>query len=396
MRFIKACFFMVTLSLGTTTVLAEWVDPLQTPAQASVKAHTALLLDITHAGDRLVAVGAFGHILYSDDNGQFWQQAQVPVSVTLTAVTFVGDRSGWAVGHDGVVLATADGGMSWHKQLDGFAANDAMVVASERLLAKAEAAVSMASDVGDEVLEDAEAALEAATFAVEDAEYDVSVGSTKPLLDVLFLDAQHGFAVGAYGMAFETSNGGKSWTEFTSRLPLPERSHLNSLVQAAYGQLYIVGELGLILTSTDQGHSWQALESPYDGSLFGMISSGNTLTLMGLRGHLFQSTDAGNRWTELALNNEQTLFQGLAMTDGTRVLVGNSGTLIRLEHQDTQVINLTGRKGIAGLAVTEEGFVLVGEAGVQRINRRGELIGAARMTTADGVSSGGQLAAEAQ
>jgi hypothetical protein len=98
----------------------------------------------------------------------------------------------------------------------------------------------------------------------------------------------------------------------------------------------------------------------------------------------------------LALNNEQTLFQGLAMTDGTRVLAGNSGTLIRSEHQDTQVINLTGRKGIAGLAVTEEGFVLVGDAGAQRINRRGELIGAARMTTADGVSSGGQLAAEAQ
>ncbi|MDO6748847.1 WD40/YVTN/BNR-like repeat-containing protein, partial [Gilvimarinus sp. 1_MG-2023] len=119
MRLIKAYCFMVTLSLVTTTALAQWVDPLQTPAQTSAKAHTALLLDITQAGERLVAVGAFGHILYSDDQGASWQQAQVPVSVTLTAVSFADARHGWAVGHDGIILATEDGGLNWRKQLDG-------------------------------------------------------------------------------------------------------------------------------------------------------------------------------------------------------------------------------------------------------------------------------------
>jgi photosystem II stability/assembly factor-like uncharacterized protein len=385
MRLIKAYCFMVTLSLVTTTALAQWVDPLQTPAQTSAKAHTALLLDITQAGERLVAVGAFGHILYSDDQGASWQQAQVPVSVTLTAVSFADARHGWAVGHDGIILATEDGGLNWRKQLDGFVANDAMVEASERLLSQAEAALASLEETDErdeEALEEAEIVLETAMFAVEDAEYDVSIGSTKPLLDVLFLDDKHGLAVGAYGMAFETHNGGDSWSEFTSRLPLTERSHLNSLTQAAYGQLFIVGEMGLILTSTDNGDSWQALESPYDGSLFGMISSANQLTLMGLRGHLFQSTDAGAHWRELALDNEQTLFQGLAMDNGSRVLVGNSGTVILLDNLATQIINLAGRKGVAALAAVEEGFVLVGEVGIQRINRRGELISAARIVEA--------------
>ena len=65
------------------------------------------------AGQRLVAAGARGHIVYSDDRGASWQQAKVPVSADLTALHFVDARQGWAVGHEGVVLHTADGGASW-------------------------------------------------------------------------------------------------------------------------------------------------------------------------------------------------------------------------------------------------------------------------------------------
>ena len=46
--------------------------------------HTVLQA-ITQAGQRLVAVGERGLVLLSDDAGKHWRQAQVPVSVTLTA-----------------------------------------------------------------------------------------------------------------------------------------------------------------------------------------------------------------------------------------------------------------------------------------------------------------------
>ncbi len=44
--------------------------------------------------------------LVSDDGGKTWQQSSVPVSSDLTAVFFVDERKGWAVGHDGVILAS--------------------------------------------------------------------------------------------------------------------------------------------------------------------------------------------------------------------------------------------------------------------------------------------------
>jgi photosystem II stability/assembly factor-like uncharacterized protein len=47
------------------------------------------LLGAARAGERLVAVGQRGHILYSDDSGNAWQQAAVPVSADLNAVSFL-------------------------------------------------------------------------------------------------------------------------------------------------------------------------------------------------------------------------------------------------------------------------------------------------------------------
>jgi hypothetical protein len=80
-------------------------------------ATSALLLGITEAGDRLVTVGEYGHILYSDDRGETWVQAEnVPTRITLTAVSFANDQEGWAVGHDAVILHTSDGGTTWERQ----------------------------------------------------------------------------------------------------------------------------------------------------------------------------------------------------------------------------------------------------------------------------------------
>src|SRR4029079_5611384 len=78
-----------------------------------------LLNGLARAGQRIVAVGQRGHVLYSDDAGKSWKQATVPVSSDLVAVPFPDATHGWAVGHDGVVLHTDDAGVTWTRQLDG-------------------------------------------------------------------------------------------------------------------------------------------------------------------------------------------------------------------------------------------------------------------------------------
>lgn len=45
-----------------------------------------MFMDIADTGERLVAVGERGHIVYTDNKTtRRWTQARVPVSVTLTA-----------------------------------------------------------------------------------------------------------------------------------------------------------------------------------------------------------------------------------------------------------------------------------------------------------------------
>ena len=55
------------------------------------------MLDASNTGERIVAVGARGLIAYSDDDAQTWQQASVPVSLTLTSVFFANPTIG--LGH---------------------------------------------------------------------------------------------------------------------------------------------------------------------------------------------------------------------------------------------------------------------------------------------------------
>ena len=82
------------------------------PAATGRNVANALLLDATRVGERIVAVGERGIVLYSDDDGASWKQAAVPVDATLTAVTFADAQHGWVTGHDAVILATVDGGLT--------------------------------------------------------------------------------------------------------------------------------------------------------------------------------------------------------------------------------------------------------------------------------------------
>jgi hypothetical protein len=89
------------------------------PALKVARPEQANLMAVARAGNRLVAAGERGLIIYSDDSGQHWSQAQVPVSVTLTALRFANEREGWAVGNMGAGGGGRHGGPSAPRGGDG-------------------------------------------------------------------------------------------------------------------------------------------------------------------------------------------------------------------------------------------------------------------------------------
>lgn len=373
-----------TLQLGCLVIAflvpsfasAEWQDPLNTASVQTERAHKSLLLDITRADSRLVAVGAHGHIVYSDDNGLNWTQAKVPVSVTLTKVFFVSGKIGWAVGHDSVILKTTDGGLNWTLQFDGFKANQAIVEGAKKSLEKAEEAVLQAAQSDDQdAMDAAEENLENLGYVLDDAIYDNDIGSTKPFLDIWFYNAHQGYAIGAYGLFFYTTDGGENWHNGSSRVPNPNRFHLNSIAMVGSNALMMVGEQGLIVRSDDLGKTWFEQDAPYGGSFFGLVANSDQQLLYGLRGHVFYTQNSGLNWTELDTGSEQTLLGGVIGKTQT-LLVGSAGTVLIFNRslKQTNSISLEGRKDHSGIVEAVDGtFVLVGEAGVMRIKADGQI-----------------------
>jgi photosystem II stability/assembly factor-like uncharacterized protein len=311
-RSVHRCGAVLALGLAValSPVLAASPFPaLERPALQVKAPERQVLQAAVKAGERIVAIGERGLVVLSDDQGRRWRQArQVPVSVSLTALSFVDSQRGWAVGHGGVVLHTADGGETWTRQADGVALARAALAEAEQLAAQRP---------GDP----------AAERALADARRLVDDGADKPLLDVRFIDARRGWVVGAYNLFFETNDGGATWRSVSTRLDNPRALHLNAL--AVRGQtVFIAGEQGVLFRSLDAGQTFQALSSPYKGSWFSLAQGEDgAVTVAGLRGNAFRSADGGTTWTAIGGLPPVSIVSASARADGSVVLSNQAGQL---------------------------------------------------------------------
>ncbi len=328
-----------------------------------------LLSDIAAVGNKLVAVGERGLVLRSSDDGQTWQQAQVPVSTTLTAVSFPTPELGWAVGHAGIILHSSDGGATWRQQFDGHEANRQWLAHTQQVKADLEAQIAAIEEAGDPdgVLDELTYALEDAEFSIEDAQAAIDTGPADPLLDVLFTSPSEGWAVGAYGMVYRTIDGGQRWTLSVSALDNPDRYHFYAVAGDAAGNLYLSGEAGLLYHSADNGNEWTREQDVYIGSLFGLVSRGTSVYTFGLRGNIFRSDDGGNSWTSVVNPTAFSLYGGTVLPDGAILLVGAGGGTLRLGEEDRLQAGIQpSRATLSGVAQRPGGAtIIVGMEGAE-------------------------------
>jgi photosystem II stability/assembly factor-like uncharacterized protein len=293
-------------------------DPLMAKAVRVHNIERNVLLGITMAGSRVVAVGERGSVALSDDGGITWRQAQlVPVSVTLTAVRFVDARQGWAVGHAGVVLHTSDAGETWAVQLDG------IQLARTAL----QAAQAKAREAGPDNA--------AAQRELRNAQLLVDDGPDKPFFDLDFADPLHGIVVGAYNLVYATSDGGATWQAWSGRTENPKALHLYA-VQRQGKAIYLAGEQGLFLRSADEGQSFTRVTTPYQGSWFSITApAAGSILLAGLRGNAYRSRDDAKTWDRLT-GAAPVSFVSVQATDGqTAVLANQAGQLFMADSAAT-------------------------------------------------------------
>ena len=367
-----ACFGL-SLATAAPSVFAL-ADIIETPAMPTDLAPESLLTDADRAGDRIVAAGERGHIIFSDNGGDSWTQGEVPVSVTLTGVDFGTETHGWAVGHSGVVLHSEDAGQTWDLQLTGV---DAAKLAIETRKDEIAAMEERIEEAPEEEVGDLEWALDDLIFSLENMQADLEIGPVNPLLDVWFENANHGFVVGAYGMFLRTTDGGKSWKDMGQQLDNPRSFHLNSITRITGGALVIVGEAGQIFVSVDGGDTWERRESPYEGSLFGVMGTGgvNEVLAFGLRGNTFMSTDLGKNWKVVPNEGGATLNDGAVSGDGRITLVGNSGAVLTSTDggKSFRPYFRDDREGVMDVVpLPDTDLLILGEGGVKFTDARGE------------------------
>ena len=348
MNRIAAGTLCLTLLAVSPAGAQDAVEP--DPAEVLPLADESLLMDVIRAGNTMVTVGTRGHVLTSTDGESWNQSGDVPVRAALTQVDFAGGGL-WAVGHDSAIVHSADMGQSW-------------------------------------------------TLQQFEPEWE------RPLLDVLFLDARRGFAIGAYGLFQKTSDGGSTWEEVpmdelvtSEAIDWPEQSgaelmaedpeayydasarvdkgcyefmecHLNDIVRLDDGRMMMVAERGYGFRSTDDGETWESFRFPYAGSMFGVVEQRDCLIAFGLRGHVQKSCDFGDSWTQIDTGSDSTLLGGMVDGNGTVIMVGASSTVVHLPV-DGQPSVSSEQLGSDFAAVAplpgENALVVAGEEGVSLI-----------------------------
>ena len=197
--------------------------------RADVRPADDLYAVSTPDGETVVAVGAHGTILRSDDGGSRWLPVPSPVDSTLTSVSLSDARRGWAVGMHGVLLRTEDGGASWTRQP-----------------------------------------------LPEDS-------ASMHLLGVHAIDGERALAVGTWGARLRTEDGGRQWRDDPVSIG-PEHARFAWLDPAERARLRqggsvredvalqgvtcrpdgercaLVGEFGTLQRSDDGGRSWSPAE----------------------------------------------------------------------------------------------------------------------------------------
>ena len=178
------------------------------------------LLNIAFANaQRGIAIGDFGTLLRTENGGATWSKAPIPADlklppdvaevvqpgdIVLSGLAFADADHVWTVGEFGVIMASTDGGATWHGQTSG---------------------------------------VETTLFGVR------------------FADQQKGWAVGIDETLLHTIDGGATWQR--QRVQTPKGYSLAFYdidIKGAYA--WVVGSSGLLLSSKDSGETWQLPQVP--------------------------------------------------------------------------------------------------------------------------------------
>jgi photosystem II stability/assembly factor-like uncharacterized protein len=229
-------------------------------------------------------IGELGRIFHTTDGGRTWERQDAATKRALLTVGCLDARTAWIAGKEGVVYGTTDGGATWTP---------------------------------------------------------ASTGSNRHLFSIRFATPQRGHAVGDFGTMVHTEDGGRTWsvTRVPPEFTLPETAIDTgvdpgdvNLYAIAYGDpdhVWVVGEFGMIMASTDGGQTFQQQHTPVESTLFGVhFADARRGWAVGIDAVILQTDDGGASWRIVPPPIAQRSFYDVSVAGSHGWIVGDAGTVL--------------------------------------------------------------------
>lgn len=235
-----------------------------------------------------------------------WQAQSSGTSQVLLGVAFTDANRGYAVGTNGVIRVTSDGGSSWSGQASGTSRflRDVYFTSPTHGVIVGESGLILRTTDG-------------ATWAPK------SSGTTEHLVHVDFLDGNVGMACGQGGVILKTTDGGATWAAQNSgtNVELPGVDLIDATTAVA------VGFGGTILRTANGGSSWANVSVPgFTADLRSVHFFGASGVAVSMGGGILKSNDSGQSWASVSSGTASNLF-AVQFRDANTVYAVGNGTV---------------------------------------------------------------------
>ncbi|MBN1447149.1 MAG: hypothetical protein JXA28_04405 [Bacteroidetes bacterium] len=185
----------------------------------------------------VTAVGENGLILHSTDGGSNWREIPSGTTQVLRRIRWHSPSLGVILGNSGTALKSTDAGQSWTS---------------------------------------------------------LNTGTSKTLLDIHFFDNRTWILIGQAAQVLNTTDGGATFSDDGSGT-----NNYNEI--AIYGDFgVLVGNKGTIRVTRDGGKKWRSSTSPIDLELTSVsIGDDSTAVIVGVNGSILRSSNRGEEWEEI-------------------------------------------------------------------------------------------------
>lgn len=212
-----------------------------------------------------VALDFYRKIWLGTAEGQ-WSGKEIKSKVNPLALTCDSENKIWVVGSRSTILSSADKGATWQEKTMGV---DAMLVT------------------------------------------------------VQFVDAQHGFITGEFGIVYSTADGGANWVVEPKIAP-DFFSYGALFTDASTG--WVSGLAGTVMHTRDGGKSWSKQANKLGAPMYQIVAHGGEMIALGINGLMFRLQ--GEQWELMGPPKPTPYLRGAVSLDAKRLLIaGGAGAL---------------------------------------------------------------------